>query len=68
MQHSRESKNQINQRLYNFVNNFKKQSERLRAINAYARKEVVYDITPKASIFSHDVEVNIFALQELCLQ
>ena len=40
MQHSRESKGEIDQRLYDFINNFKKQSERLRATDAFVRKEV----------------------------
>ena len=31
-------------------------------------KKFVYDIIPKTSIFSNDVEVNVSALQQLCLQ
>ena len=42
-------------------------------VNDYVRlmlplaRKFVYDIAPKASVFSHDVEINVSALQQLCL-
>ena len=39
----------------------------MRLMLPLARK-LVYDIVPKASIFRHDVEVNVSALQQLCLR